>query len=197
MTGYACVADALAEHGVAVLPDFLGRDETERLAAVCHARRERFARAGVGRADGHTVNATIRGDDVLWLDDDDPAAASVLARLGALQDELNRSLYLGLARLECHLAAYPAGTFYKRHLDQHRGEDTRVVTMVLYLNADWVEEHGGQLRIYTEAGARDVLPVGGTLVTFLSDRFEHEVLPATRERLSLTGWFRRRESGIL
>ncbi|WP_255987977.1 2OG-Fe(II) oxygenase [Chitinolyticbacter albus] len=197
MTGYACVADALAEHGLAVLPDFLGRDETERLAAVCRARRERFARAGVGRADGHTVNAAIRGDDVLWLDDDDPAAASVLARLGALQDELNRSLYLGLARLECHLAAYPAGTFYKRHLDQHRGEDTRVVTIVLYLNPDWREEHGGQLRIYTEEGPHDVLPVGGTLVTFLSDRFEHEVLPATRERLSLTGWFRRRESGVL
>ena len=33
----------------------------------------------------------------------------------------------------------------------------------------------------------------GTLVAFLSSQFEHEVLPATRERCSLTGWFRRRE----
>ena len=40
---------------------------------------------------------------------------------------------------------------------------------------------------------RDVLPVAGTLVCFLSDRFDHEVLPATRERLALTGWFRRRD----
>jgi SM-20-related protein len=27
---------------------------------------------------------------------------------------------------------------------------------------------------------------------FMSDRIEHEVRPASRERLSLTGWFRRR-----
>ena len=41
----------------------------------------------------------------------------------------------------------------------------------------------------------DVLPRGGTLVVFLSDRFPHEVLPARRERLSLAGWFRRRSLG--
>jgi SM-20-related protein len=46
--------------------------------------------------------------------------------------------------------------------------------------------------MYDDERVRDVLPVAGTLVCFLSDRFEHEVLPATRERLSLTGWFRRR-----
>jgi SM-20-related protein len=37
-----------------------------------------------------------------------------------------------------------------------------------------------------------VAPVGGTLVAFLSERFHHEVLPARRERYSLTGWFTRR-----
>src|SRR5450830_1584970 len=38
----------------------------------------------------------------------------------------------------------------------------------------------------------DVVPSGGCLVVFLSGDVPHEVLPATRERLSLTGWFRRR-----
>jgi SM-20-related protein len=38
----------------------------------------------------------------------------------------------------------------------------------------------------------DVLPLGGTLVAFLSARFHHEVLPFSRERLSVTGWFTRR-----
>jgi SM-20-related protein len=37
----------------------------------------------------------------------------------------------------------------------------------------------------------EVLPIGGTLVCFLSDRFHHEVLPARRERLAATGWFTR------
>ncbi len=48
-----------------------------------------------------------------------------------------------------------------------------------------------------EGGARDVAPIGGRLVIFRSDQFEHEVLPARRERLSFTGWFRRRpRSGL-
>jgi SM-20-related protein len=43
-----------------------------------------------------------------------------------------------------------------------------------------------------EDRAYDVQPTGGCLVVFLSGEVPHEVLPATRERLSLTGWFRRR-----
>jgi SM-20-related protein len=55
-------------------------------------------------------------------------------------------------------------------------------------------EDGGRLRFWpTEVGpALEILPSGGTLVAFLSDRFWHEVTPANRQRLSLTGWFRRR-----
>jgi len=64
------------------------------------------------------------------------------------------------------------------------------------LNQDWTREDGGELRLHLDAGEtgnfEDVLPVGGTLVTFLSARFAHEVLPAKRERLSLAGWFRTR-----
>jgi SM-20-related protein len=49
------------------------------------------------------------------------------------------------------------------------------------------------LRLHLADGAtRDVLPVGGTLVAFLAADFEHEVLPATRQRLALARWFRRR-----
>ena len=42
----------------------------------------------------------------------------------------------------------------------------------------------------------DVLPVGGCLVVFLSGEIPHEVMPATRDRLSLTGWFRRRATEV-
>ena len=40
-------------------------------------------------------------------------------------------------------------------------------------------------------------PAAGTLVVFMSGDFPHEVLPASRERLSLTGWYRRRGNGPL
>ena len=57
------------------------------------------------------------------------------------------------------------------------------------MTEDWTEEHGGQLRIYTEDDqSLDVLPLAGRVVCFRSDVLEHEVLPAKRERLSLTGW---------
>jgi SM-20-related protein len=70
------------------------------------------------------------------------------------------------------------------------------VTCVLYLNRDWTREEGGQLLIYTDPNEpshhEEILPLGGQLVTFLSARFLHEVLPSRRDRVSLTGWFRRR-----
>lgn len=60
--------------------------------------------------------------------------------------------------------------------------------MICYLNENWREDEGGQLRVYFPAGTKDFFPTAGRLVCFRSDLLEHEVLPATRERLSLTGW---------
>jgi SM-20-related protein len=105
-------------------------------------------------------------------------------------------LQLGAVELELHFAVYPAGGAYAVHVDRFRDADSRVLSLVLYLNEAWNEADGGALRLYLEAGPEapfvDVVPYGGTLVVFLSDRFPHEVLPARRERLSLAGWFRRR-----
>lgn len=100
---------------------------------------------------------------------------------------------LGLEDFESHFALYPPGAFYLKHVDRFRDDDRRMVSAVLYLNDDWLPEHGGQLRMYLdESLEQDVVPNGGCLVVFLSGDIPHEVLPATRDRLSLTGWFRRR-----
>ena len=73
-----------------------------------------------------------------------------------------------------------------------------MVSVVYYLNADWQPQDGGALRLYLDDGShRDVLPHAGRMVLFLSDRFEHEVLPATRERMSIACWMRRREPDAL
>lgn len=92
-----------------------------------------------------------------------------------------------------HFALYAPNAFYKRHLDQHKNQDTRVLTVVTYLNESWEDSDGGELQIYLEHGQTvKVKPRAGTLVCFLSSEYEHEVLPAKRERASLTGWFRKR-----
>lgn len=125
-----------------------------------------------------------------------PAQRACLERFEALRLTLNRALQLGLFDFECHFALYPPGSHYHRHLDRFKRDARRTLSCVLYLNAHWREADGGKLRLYLDEGhSVDVMPEAGTLATFLSERFEHEVLPATRERLSVAGWFRRRVSG--
>ncbi len=197
----ASLAADIAGRGWGVRPDWLAAPLVAALADEARALRAAgaFRAAGVGRERRRAPE--LRGDELVWLE---PATASaaqraVLDRLEELRCELNRECLLGLFELEAHLAAYPPGAGYPTHLDRLRDDDARVLSIVLYLNPGWRAQDGGALRLYLEAAGRapyaDVAPVGGTLVAFLSDRFPHAVLPARRERLSLTGWFRKRGMG--
>jgi len=124
---------------------------------------------------------------------DAPICDTYMGVMDGLRLAMNRSLFLGLEDFESHFAMYPPGAFYLKHVDRFRDDDRRMVSAVIYLNDAWLPEHGGQLRMYLKGGVEyDVVPTGGCLVVFLSGEVPHEVLPATRERLSLTGWFRRR-----
>ena len=188
--------DDLAEQGWAIVANALPVDLTLELAQECRARANQGALqpAGVGRGSAHGVQEGVRGDHIQWLEPGQCAAGDrYLAMLDDLRGQLNQALYMGLEDYEGHFALYPPGTFYQKHLDRFRDDDRRAVSAVFYLNSDWQPEQGGALRLYLADGReRDVLPEAGTLVVFLSADLPHEVLPATRERLSLTGWFRRR-----
>jgi SM-20-related protein len=193
--------DDLAEHGWAIQTNALPVDLTRELAAECRARQNKGALvpAGVGRAGAQKVNTAVRGDQIEWLEaSQSPSCARFLGLLDELRLGLNQALYLGLADYEGHFALYPPGAFYQKHLDRFRDDDKRSVSAVFYLNDDWQPEQGGALRLYLGAGRElDVYPQAGTLLLFMSADWPHAVLPATRERLSLTGWFRRRGNGPL
>lgn len=150
--------------------------------------------AKVGRGDHSRLAPEVRGDFIAWLQQPEPGAEqSLLAKLEDLRVSLNRALMTGLEDFQGHFAVYPPGAGYARHFDRLQGTDLRAISAALYLNDDWQPHDGGQLRMYLGGGrSEDVLPVGGRLVAFVSERFEHEVLPSTRERMSFTGWFRRR-----
>lgn len=198
---YDAVTAALVEKGWGVFPNFIGADEVAAIREECQALRRMggFRHAGVGTGAGLKVRPEIRTDQVLWLDPSlaTPAQARWLGHIERLRQAINRDLYLGLFEWEGHFAVYPPGSYYKRHLDQFQGIGLRTVTAILYLNDGWQPEDGGQLRLYLDKGDDspylDVLPEAGTLVSFLSAEYLHEVLPARRDRMAVTGWYRRRE----
>lgn len=185
------IADGLAEKGYAVIDHFLDPLEAEAILQSDEFMNHKlhFRKAGIGKLDKQ-INEGIRGDYIQWID---PETASegerlYLSRLRDLIVLLNQSLYLSLKDIEIHRTVYPVGTRYQRHLDQFRTDDHRKLSIICYLNAHWRPEEGGQLCMYVPSGSTQVLPEQGRLVCFRSDQIEHEVLPATRERYSLTGW---------
>ncbi|MBF0382543.1 MAG: 2OG-Fe(II) oxygenase [Magnetococcales bacterium] len=151
-----------------------------------------FKKAGIGRDSKHRLNRAVRTDEVCWIDHETQVGRAWLQWADSLKNHLNQSLFLGLNRFESHFAHYGAGDFYKKHRDAFSGEENRVLTLIVYLNPEWQDGHGGELILYTgkqECSAITVKSEFGTVVLFLSEEFFHEVLPVYQDRYSIAGWF--------
>lgn len=196
------VVERLAEQGWCALPGFLPDELVARLAREADTLHQsgRMTAAATGQGRQREIRAGLRDDAIAWLDEQPASEAQneYLARMELLRLAANRDLQLGLFDLEAHFARYPAGARYQKHYDVFQQDSRRALSVICYLNSNWQETDGGQLRLYLDetpadnSRHADILPRGGTLACFLSHRFAHEVLPASRSRLSLTGWFRRR-----
>jgi SM-20-related protein len=197
---FASVTADLADKGWCVVDDFVSAEWAAELLEEQRqqSRHGDFRGAGIGRDPAFLLDTQTRGDQILWLDRGNalPAQQRYLTLLEELRQAVNRELFLGLYRLDMHAATYPPGGFYRRHLDAFRHDNLRVLSVVMYLNRCWQSGDGGALRLYLDAHPDgpfvDVLPESGRLVTFLSDRFQHEVRETHRLRSSITGWFSRR-----
>ena len=193
------IIDLIAQQGYAVVEQFLAPEVIKDLALQARSLQGAGAmHKGKTGLNAPTQAATIRGDFIHWIEGDlaSQAESTYLAATSELQQALNQAFFLGLFELESHFAIYPAGAGYQKHLDQLIGKAERKVSCILYLNENWQPEDGGQLRMYLDQQDAlkwiDIFPQAGTLVVFLSSDFLHEVLPAKRERISITGWFRTR-----
>lgn len=156
-------------------------------------KAEQFASAGIGRGEAYLKNEFVRTDEICWITGESAAGKDWLNWAGKLQHFLNRHLFLGLFSFECHFSHYSPGSYYKRHFDAFKGEANRVLSIVTYLNPGWTGEDGGELVLYRDDNDKEgikIVPLLGTLVVFLSEEFPHEVLPASRDRYSIAGWFR-------
>lgn len=193
---FHAAADALAGDGWCLLDGLMHPAQTQALANECAAMHDarllQPARIGAAR-----VASPLRGDSSRWFVTGAMSAPQQMFadRMDTLRAALNRELMLSLVDCESHYAVYRPGAAYARHLDRLRHSDARVISAVFYLNEGWQEADGGALRLYLDDGsARDIVPHAGTLALFLSARFEHEVLPATRDRMSIASWLRQRPS---
>src|SRR5690242_13212934 len=176
-SSFGCIAAAISAQGWAIAESFAAPQLVAALRREMRRREaaDEFRAAGVGRGAQRAERPDIRGDRIAWLDEQafSPPERTLWDALEELRLEINRAALLGLFSLEAHYAIYPRGAFYRRHRDSFRDHGARVLSWVLYLNEEWRAADGGALRIVLREGrTRDVLPVGGTLACFLSDRFE-------------------------
>lgn len=154
--------------------------------------------AGIGSLSQFEVNRAVRGDKIYWLQrsDTEESVVRFYCEMELLIERLNREFFLSLSDMEFHFAAYPPGTFYRRHIDQFKGRNNRQLSVILYMNDEWKVGDGGELRVYSDEGHEDIAPLGNRLMIFKSDAIEHEVLETVKPRYSLTGWLLKNPVGL-
>ncbi|MDX1629567.1 MAG: 2OG-Fe(II) oxygenase [Fulvivirga sp.] len=194
------IASGLAEQGFAIFDNFLSLQEVIEVLDVLELEKQndRFRKAGIGKSDDRQIIAKIRGDYIKWIDPNHALlpVKNFLNKMESLVDYLNRTCFLGIQDYETHFTVYPKGTRYVRHLDQFQDKGNRVISFVCYLNHEWTEADGGQLRLYLANKHFDVLPTAGRLACFVSSEIEHEVLECHKERYSITGWMLNQQKSL-
>lgn len=182
---------SLGEGQPLVIDGFLPQTGPARAALEGMLRAGALRPAAIGRGAARHHDPTVRGDQIAWLEEAPEDLRALFGLFSELQVRLNQDLWLGLRRFEVQVAAYPGrGEGYARHRDAFLGGRSRLVTAIVYLNAGWRPADGGCLRVFLGGLERDIEPLDGRLVLFLSEGLEHEVLPCHAPRFAVTAWYR-------
>lgn len=199
---YELIIDGLFERGYAVLDCFFLPKEVDLLRASLLMKQDlyQFKKAAVGQASQEQVIQEIRGDSILWLDENAPDEIEKIYfnKINDLIAYMNRTCYMGLQEGEFHYANYQPGTRYQRHLDVFHKDTRRKLSVVLYLNEnDWTPASGGELVLYLiDANNQEkeevIFAIPGRLVIFDSKKIPHEVKLVHKSRYSITGWLKTR-----
>lgn len=183
--------DELALNDYVIVDDFISNNLFSTIMDFFHEKEQndQLKKAGIGSSGEFQVNTSIRGDFIYWLD---RVRDEKLEPFFGLMDELIQALrkfcFLSLSGSEFHIAKYPEGSHYNRHLDQFNERSNRQITVLIYLNEQWKAGDGGELKIYKNYEEILVEPIARRLLLFKSDSIEHEVLTTNVPRYSLTGW---------
>ncbi|APU68198.1 2OG-Fe(II) oxygenase [Christiangramia flava] len=194
------IADLL-ERKYSVIDGFFASEEVDLLRDSIMEKYQdhEFKKAAIGNKTNEVIEKSIRGDFILWLDEEKAGEAEKIYfdKINSLVSYLNRTCFMGILNKEFHYAVYPEGTFYKRHLDTFLNDGRRKLSMVCYLNKEnWPPENGGELAIYLDKNGVEeeiaIYPLAGRIVIFESQELEHEVKIVKVPRYSITGWLKTR-----
>lgn len=180
---------ALAADGYYTTTDFLGAD-------ACIAMRVEAERLYAGgkfmqsvSTDAHGQRFDKKGVHAVELDGDEWDRAGWLLEyttqvMTAVPAALNTrwpELRMSAAAYGTKLAVATAGcnSKYPKHVDNSGSPDQRKLTMIYYLNPDWVPAMGGHLRLHlgeTEDKSVDITPEGDRVVSTPDNRCHHRAL---------------------
>lgn len=185
--------DQMAEEDHVIIDDFLEESLYLKIKDFFDIKRadDAFQKASIGALSNNQIVNEIRGDYTYWLDpQQDHHLEDFFDLVENCKAIFNRYCFLSLSGYEFHLAFYPIGSFYKRHVDQFKDRSNRMITFILYFNETWEEGDGGELKIYLKDKSNKIIaPLRNRAVMFRSADLPHEVLPTHKGRASLTGWF--------
>lgn len=185
--------NSFIENKVGIVENFISDSLALRLKHSLLKMHEEnhFISAGTGNEKA-TQNKSVRSDVIYWLDrkHNTPHENDFFDLVDSFVSHLNNTCYTGITGYEFHYALYEKGTFYKKHIDQFRNNDSRKYSMIMYLNDDWKDGDGGELNIHHADSVQSISPVNGKSVFFKSNELEHEVLMANKPRMSITGWLK-------
>lgn len=189
------VEEHIYQQGFHIIDNFLEESDYLELHSLIQNLDDEgcFKPAKIGHQHDKTQNISIRNDKILWLDEqsEHPAVHTYLRELEKLSARLNQSLFLGLVDYEAHFAIYQPNNFYKKHIDQFSTARERRISCVYYLNHEWQNEFGGELKLYDQADRHltTITPQGNRFVCFNSD-LPHEVCTAYKTRYSIAAWLK-------
>jgi len=191
--------DQLAENDYLIQDDFISDDLYRKIMTFFSdvEEKDKLKKAGIGSSKNYKIEESIRGDFIYWLDRDrDRELDPFFELMDELIAQLKRYCFLSLSGSEFHIAKYPAGSYYDRHIDRPNERSNREITVLIYLNKDWQKGNGGELKMYRDEGELLIEPISKRLLLFKSDKIEHEVLKTNVERYSLTGWLLHQPSSL-
>jgi SM-20-related protein len=187
--------DSFINNKVGIAENFL----SEKLAAhlkenliILHTNKELIA-AGTGNDKLIVHNKLFRSDSIYWLDrkHNNQYENDFFTLMDSFVEYLNQTCYTGITSYEFHYTLYEEGSFYKKHIDQFRNNESRQYSMIVYLNTNWALSDGGELCIHHADSLQNISPINGKMVFFKSSELEHEVLLTNKPRMSITGWLKK------